>query len=103
MNEITIITHWLKAFTMGAIMFFALSSLGFNTSVSFLAAFIPFLLGGLNVMSSLAYSATAIAFIICVLSFMFPDLLNTISALLGEGLSEFDLDPGSNKDDEITK
>ena len=103
MNEIAIIIHWLKAFTMGAIMFFALSSLGFNTSVSFLAAFIPFLLGGLNVMSSLAYSSTAIAFIICVLSLMFPDFLNAITTLLGEELFELDLNLGSNKDDEITK
>ena len=88
MNEITIIAHWLKALTMGVIMYFALHSLGFSISVCFVAGLMPFLLGGLNVMSGLAYSSSAVALIICVLSIMFPEIFDAIQTILKDNMFE---------------
>ncbi len=78
-------SHLMTVFIMTILMFVSIIFSGGSYSIAFLLSLIPLVLGGLNILSRFAYSASAVAFIVSILQntepFWRKKLLPLISAL----------------------
>jgi hypothetical protein len=62
-----------KALLLGALMYYSLRMLNFSMSASLTFALVPAILGSLNIVTRLAFTLTAIVFIIASASMLLKD------------------------------